>query len=399
MSKLTAGATHVEIKHLTRRQLLPGYPGLQVATSRSMHELLRPWRHFAFLVLALWLGGSIGVVALFLLLRRSIDRAAGALTALRRSDQKFAAAFRASPDGIVLTALESGRFIEVSDSVTRMTGYSREELLGPGMTTTSMWVDEADRSAYLDAIRSVGRVVDMEARFRIKSGAVRIGQMSGEIVTSGDETLIMGIIRDITAHKQREQLIWEQGNFDSLTGLPNRHMFCMRLEQLLQEAEPAGQPFVLLLIDLDQFKEVNDTLGHAVGDLLLVAVAERLRGAVAAEVTVARLGGDEFMVVLGDIHGLVDAQGPAAKLVESLSEPFFINDLTLRLSTSIGISIYPDDAESVDALINIADYALYEAKRAGKNRFCSPAANRQAAAKTSGAPVVAPVPELATPHR
>jgi diguanylate cyclase (GGDEF)-like protein len=87
------------------------------------------------------------------------------------------------------------------------------------------------------------------------------------------------------------------------------------------------------------------------------------------------------MVVLGDIHCLADAQGPAAKLVEAVSEPYFINDLTLRLSTSIGISIYPDDAESVDALISIADYALYEAKRAGKNRFCSPAANRQAAAK------------------
>jgi two-component system cell cycle response regulator len=128
-------------------------------------------------------------------------------------------------------------------------------------------------------------------------------------------------------------------------------------------------------------------------------VSQRLLASSRKEDTVARLGGDEFMVVLGDIHGLPDAQGPAAKLVEALSEPFFINDLTLRLSTSIGISIYPDDAESVDALINIADYALYEAKRAGKNRFCSPAANRQAASKTTGAPVPAPVPELATPHR
>jgi diguanylate cyclase (GGDEF)-like protein len=113
---------------------------------------------------------------------------------------------------------------------------------------------------------------------------------------------------------------------------------------------------------------------------------------------VARLGGDEFMVVLGDIHCLADAQGPAAKLVEAVSEPYFINDLTLRLSTSIGISIYPDDAESVDALISIADYALYEAKRAGKNRFCSPAANRQAASKMPAAATPAPVAETAA-HR
>jgi diguanylate cyclase (GGDEF)-like protein len=94
---------------------------------------------------------------------------------------------------------------------------------------------------------------------------------------------------------------------------------------------------------------------------------------------VARLGGDEFMVVLGEVSGLADAQGPAAKLVEAVSEPFFINDLTLHLSTSIGISIYPDDAETVDALISIADYALYEAKRGGKNRFCATSA--QPAAK------------------
>jgi predicted signal transduction protein with EAL and GGDEF domain len=106
------------------------------------------------------------------------------------------------------------------------------------------------------------------------------------------------------------------------------------------------------------------------------------------------------MVVLGDVHGLADAQGPAAKLVESLSEPFFINDLTLRLSTSIGISLYPDDAETVESLISIADYALYEAKRAGKNRFCSPGASpRPATAASAGKPLpLAALPELA-PHR
>ena len=186
---------------------------------------------------------------------------------------------------------------------------------------------------------------------------------------------------------------------DALTGLPNRRLLEDRIETALQHANRTHAKAAIMYLDLDGFKAINDTYGHAYGDEILKAVSQRLLASSRKEDTVARLGGDEFMVVLVDIHGLVDAQGPAAKLVESLSEPFFINDLTLRLSTSIGISIYPDDAESVDALINIADYALYEAKRAGKNRFCSPAANRQAAAKTTGAPMAAPVPELATPHR
>jgi two-component system cell cycle response regulator len=186
---------------------------------------------------------------------------------------------------------------------------------------------------------------------------------------------------------------------DALTGLPNRRLLEDRIETALQHANRTHAKAAIMYLDLDGFKAINDTYGHAYGDEILKAVSQRLLASSRKEDTVARLGGDEFMVVLGDIHGLPDAQGPAAKLVEALSEPFFINDLTLRLSTSIGISIYPDDAESVDALINIADYALYEAKRAGKNRFCSPAANRQAASKTSGAPVPAPVPELATPHR
>jgi len=387
LNRITAGATHVEIKHLTRRQALPGYPGLQVATSRSMHQLLRPWRHFAFLVLALWLGGSIGVIGLFLVLRRSLDKAASAVAALRRSDQKFAAAFRASPDGIVLTALESGRFIEVSDSVTRLTGYTREELLGPGLTTANIWVDAADRAAYLGAIRSAGRVVDMEARFLIKSGEERICQMSGEIVTSGDETLIMGIIRDITDQKQRERVIWEQGNYDSLTGLPNRHMFQARLQQLLNTARGAELPFVLLLIDLDQFKEVNDTLGHAVGDQLLVAVAERLRGAVAAGVTVARQGGDEFTILLGSGDPLaLPALTPeniasfVGALVQDLAQPFVLGADIVYVSASIGVARYPEAGATAAELMRHVDQAMYAAKNAGRNRFCHYVPAMQAAA-------------------
>ena len=181
---------------------------------------------------------------------------------------------------------------------------------------------------------------------------------------------------------------------DPLTGLPNRRLLEDRISTTVQHASRNHHKAAVLYLDLDGFKGVNDTYGHAYGDEILKTVAQRLLANSRKEDTVARLGGDEFMVVLGEVSSLSDAQGPAAKLVEALSEPYFIKDLTLRLSTSIGISIYPDDAETVDALISIADYALYEAKRAGKNRFC---ATKPAAA---GAPPLhmLPVAEIIGRH-
>jgi diguanylate cyclase (GGDEF)-like protein/PAS domain S-box-containing protein len=383
VNRLSA-ATHLEVAQLVRREDVPGYPGMQVATGRSLHELLASWRQFALLVAVLWLLGSASVVALFLLMRRSLNRTEDALLALRRSDQKFAAAFRASPDGIILTSVDTGRFIEVSDSVSRMTGYTRAELLGEGMTTTSMWIDDADRAQYLSALQRDGRVVDLEARFRIKSGEERIGQMSGEIVRNGDETLVMGIVRDITVHKQREQLIWEQGNFDSLTGLPNRHMFRHRLQQLLDQSRGAAPTFAMLLIDLDQFKEVNDTLGHAVGDRLLVAVAGRLRLAVGSGTTVARLGGDEFTILV-DCNDPVPIDAAALDclvnvLVQKLAQPFTLGGDKVFVSASIGVACYPDAGSDAESLLRNADQAMYAAKAAGRNRYChfAPAMQEQA---------------------
>jgi diguanylate cyclase (GGDEF)-like protein len=189
------------------------------------------------------------------------------------------------------------------------------------------------------------------------------------------------LYRELAQYSKAQQ---ELALHDPLTGLPNRRLLEDRIETTLQHANRNHHKAAIMYLDLDGFKAINDTYGHAYGDEVLKTVAQRLLANSRKEDTVARLGGDEFMVVLGEVGGLSDAHGPAAKLVEAVSEPIFVNDLTLQLSTSIGISIYPDDAETVDALISIADYALYEAKRGGKNRFCAtspqPAAKAPAAA-------------------
>ena len=176
------------------------------------------------------------------------------------------------------------------------------------------------------------------------------------------------LYRELAQYSRAQQ---ELALHDALTGLPNRRLLEDRIATTLQHANRNHLKAAIMYIDLDGFKAINDTYGHAYGDEVLKTIAKRLLDCSRKEDTVARLGGDEFMVVLSEVNGLIDAQGPAAKIVEAVSEPIFINDLTLGLSTSIGISIYPDDAETVDALISIADYALYEAKRGGKNRFCA----------------------------
>ncbi|MES2299184.1 MAG: diguanylate cyclase [Pseudomonadota bacterium] len=173
---------------------------------------------------------------------------------------------------------------------------------------------------------------------------------------------------------------------DALTGLPNRRLLEDRVATTLQHAKRTRHKAAILYLDLDGFKGINDTYGHAYGDEILKMVAQRLVACSRKEDTVARLGGDEFMIVLNNLSGLQDAHGPAGKLVEAINEPFPVNEFTLHLSASIGISIYPDDAQSVEALISIADLALYEAKRGGKNRFCSTSEQPSAPAAMPAAP-------------
>ncbi|KAB8053251.1 diguanylate cyclase [Janthinobacterium rivuli] len=197
------------------------------------------------------------------------------------------------------------------------------------------------------------------------------------------------LYKELAQYSKQQQ---ELALHDPLTGLPNRRLLEDRIEHTLQQSARQRGKSAILYLDLDGFKAINDSYGHGYGDDILKMVATRLVSASRKEDTVARIGGDEFVIVLGNLAGKGDAREPAAKLIEVISEPYFINDLTLRLSTSIGIAIYPDDASTVESLLGAADTALYEAKRAGKNRFCcSPheVINSQVNLQQSGIPSIA----------
>ena len=174
---------------------------------------------------------------------------------------------------------------------------------------------------------------------------------------------------DITNKIRSDEVIWRQANYDFLTNLPNRYMFQDRLEQEIQKSLRQNALLALLFIDLDNFKDVNDTLGHPVGDLLLLKVAERLSRCVRESDTLARMGGDEFTVILPNLKHIAEGEKIAGKIISVLAEPYSINDETIYVQASIGITFCPDDAYEVDQLISNADQAMYFAKKTGRNRF------------------------------
>jgi len=179
----------------------------------------------------------------------------------------------------------------------------------------------------------------------------------------------VGLFSDITDKKRADELIWTQANFDQLTSLPNRRMFQDRLVQDLKKAQRAGSRLALMFLDLDRFKQVNDTLGHAMGDLLLAEAARRIAACTREADTVARIGGDEFTVILAEMFDTSGIDRIANDMLDSLTQPFVLGTEQVQVSVSIGVALYPDDAQTQDELLNNADKAMYAAKEAGRNCF------------------------------
>lgn len=169
--------------------------------------------------------------------------------------------------------------------------------------------------------------------------------------------------------KNSKELLWRRANFDALSGLPNREMFRDRLSQEIKKSDRSKLTLALFLIDLDQFKEVNDTLGHDMGDLLLQEAARRIVNCVRTSDTVARLGGDEFTVVLSQLTDTTHTDDIAQKIITSLGEPFHLHGEIIHISASLGITLYPSDASDIEDLMKNADQAMYVAKKNGRNRF------------------------------
>lgn len=275
-----------------------------------------------------------------------------------------------SSEALMITDAQD-RIVEVNPAFCAMTGYSREEALGhtPHLLRSGHHRLEFYRQMWAALLADgqwQGEIINRRKDGEIYAEWLTISTLFAE---DGSVHRRVALFSNVTEKKKKDEQIWRHANFDMLTDLPNRRMFHDRLRQELLRAQRSGLILVVLFLDLDHFKEVNDTLGHDVGDLLLTQVAQRMVACVRETDTVARLGGDEFTLILTDITDPDSVARIAQDLIDSLSRPFEIGVEVARISASIGIATYPSDATEATDLIHKADQAMYAAKAAGRSRF------------------------------
>jgi diguanylate cyclase (GGDEF)-like protein/PAS domain S-box-containing protein len=296
--------------------------------------------------------------------------------------RRFRVALDASGDIIALVDRGSMRFVDVNNTMCELLGYSRDELLGMGpQDVLPLSLTELER-AYDDLLANAGssEAASANSHYRCKDGSLLPFESTRRVVRSEGADMIVAIARDIRSRiaaedalrksnerfKDAEDRLSYLAQFDTLTGLPNRHLFRDRLDQTLNQGKRSGRRAAVMFVDLDRFKQVNDALGHACGDMLLKEAAARISAAVRVGDTVGRFGSDEFGVVLPDLHDSGDADRVAQKIMEAIAAPFVPDGQETFITASIGIALYPADSEDSESLIANAGAAMQRAKEEGR---------------------------------
>lgn len=329
------------------------------------------------------------------LYRRRLERCNAAISArLEQSEQMHRFLIENSPD-LIYTLDESGNFKFINNRIESLLGFSRQELIGSQYNIIVHTDDvEKARYAFTERRRDGRATANLEVRLKYKHDRYRhfeshhiVAMMSAagiyDETCSGNAVMsrcfmgTYGVARDITDRKIAEETIAFQAFHDPLTHLPNQRLFKDRLEMAIIHSRRNGGMVGVMFIDLDRFKLVNDTLGHAAGDELLINVAHRLRHCMRGVDTLSRKGGDEFTVLVPDMQHAEDAATLAEKILRELQLPFLVDGQEVHVSASIGIAVLPRDGENVDMLLKNADIAMYQVKSSGKNgyKFFAPEMN------------------------
>lgn len=293
-------------------------------------------------------------------------------TALEKSEARYRATFDQAAIGIVHMSLD-GRFLQVNQKICDMLGYTEAELTGLAVRD----VCHPDDLPLLKSDRArmeSGEIQTCTREFRYvrKDGAVGWINRGLSLVrdASGEPQYFISVSEDVTARRDLQDRLQQLAHFDGLTHLPNRVLCTDRLRQALIHAQRNAGKLAVLLLDVDRFSAVNDSLGRALGDRLLRAIARRLSDSVRAHDTVARLAGDEFAIILSDIVSADETSTFAARLLQSLHEPFRLDEHEVFVTASIGIAVFPDHGEDAEALMRNAEAALYCARKMGSNQYC-----------------------------
>jgi len=289
---------------------------------------------------------------------------------LRQSEEKYRTILENIQEGYFEVDL-TGNFTFFNDSLCRNLGYSKEELMG---MNNRQYTDKEHSKKLFQAFNKVyntGEPTEFDWQIIRKDETKRYVEASVLLQkdSSGKPMGFRGIVHDVTERKQIEQQLNHMATHDVLTGLPNRMLFIDRLEVALAQSKRNRHKLAVMMLDLDHFKDINDTLGHMVGDQLLKEVGYRLSGLVRQSDTVARLGGDEFIILLSDIERMEDSVGIAEIVLKAFGQPFACGNHKLTSSTSIGIAVYPDDGNDIDSLLKKSDVAMYFVKTHGRNNY------------------------------
>lgn len=265
--------------------------------------------------------------------------------------------------------------MELDERFYAMFGYKNKEF----PSTVEEWQKRIHKNdfenitkCYQLYLEGKSKIYDGEYRFLCKDNSYKWARARGKIVkrnSQGEPIHFVGTHSDISVQKKHEKKILQQAHFDSLTSLPNRFLSLDRLNVACEKAKRSGELVALLFLDLDDFKKVNDTLGHDIGDQLLIEAAARLCNVVRSVDTVGRLGGDEFIIILGELKTTQEVQPIVENLLNQFRDMFVINSIELLLTTSVGIAIFPNDANNASDLLRDADSAMYNAKECGRNTY------------------------------
>ncbi|QPK64542.1 EAL domain-containing protein [Methylomonas sp. LL1] len=272
----------------------------------------------------------------------------------------------------ITVADANNRIVAINPAFSKLTGYSAEQAIGQ---PTSLLKSDRHNPAFFQAmweqLNTLGQWQG-EIWNRRKNGEEYLSWLSISTVYGDQGEVIrrVGMSSDITEKKRAEEIIHNQANIDPLTGLPNRRMFLDRLQRAINKSHRGHQKLALMFLDLDHFKDINDTLGHDMGDRLLKETTQRLIGCIRETDTLARPGGDEFTLIMGELHEINSIDRVAQSILQTMIAPFQLKDERCYVSVSIGVALYPDDADNAEDLQKKADQAMYAAKKQGRSRFC-----------------------------
>ncbi|WP_417814751.1 EAL and GGDEF domain-containing protein [Thalassospira alkalitolerans] len=315
--------------------------------------------------------GEDGDVAGVICIGQDVTEKLSVERALRLAEEKYRGIFENSAEGLYQSR-PLGEILSANPAFVSILRYdSADELLSPHNDFSDCYLNPTNRCRLMGKLLRDGVVQGFEAEMRCRDGKIIWVEENARLIRDdkGLPILIEGSITDITDRKRSEARIQFLAHHDGLTGLPNRTLFQERLAAAVKRGKHEKRSFVLMLFDLDNFKDINDTLGHPIGDLLLQGVGERMRVCLRNEDVVARLGGDEFAVLIHDPGTAEEVTFVAQRLIERVSERFMLEGNEIQVSTSVGICLFPQDGRDEKDLLRNVDLALYCSKAEGRNRY------------------------------